>query len=61
MEMGAIVLLLVGVVALLMYRSGRRSVQREELKGEVQTNEQRKRIRNMSDSELDDELSEHWK
>lgn len=61
MEMGAIVIFLVGVVALLMYRSGSRSAQREELKGEIQTNEQRKRIRNMSDSELDDELSKHWK
>lgn len=61
MELGVIVLVLVGVIALLAYRKGVQKVEREVLEDEVESNQQRNTIRNMSDSELDDKLSKYWK
>ena len=61
MDMVAIILCLVGLVAFLAYSKGKGKVKKEVLEGEVEANEHRKRIRNMSDTELDDELSDYWK
>jgi len=61
MEMVAIILFLVGLVAFLSYTKGKEKIEREELEEEVESNENRKAIRNMSDDELDDELSNYWK
>lgn len=61
MEMGAIIIFLVGLVAFLAYRHGKGKAEKGVLEGEVQANEQRKVIRSMSDSELDDELRDYWK
>lgn len=60
MEMGAIIIVLVGVIALLAYRRGKISAKVEVLKNEVESNRNRQAISNMSDSELDDELRKYW-
>jgi hypothetical protein len=61
MEMGVIILMLVGVVALLSYKRGKQAKENEVLRDEVESNKERRRISNLSDSELDDELYKHWK
>ena len=60
MEMGLIILALVGVIALLAYRRGRQTKENEVLEDEVQSNRERRRISSLSDDELDDELHKHW-
>lgn len=61
MEMGAIIIFLVGVIAFLAYRKGKKKAETDFIEEIVKSNEDRKAIRNMSDSELDDELRNHWK
>lgn len=61
MEMGAIIILLVGVIAFLAYKHGKKDEEKDFIEGVVKSNEDRKDIRNMSDSELDDELRDYWK
>ena len=61
METVAITLFLVGLIAFLAYKRGKQEAIEEVLRDEIQANEQRNDIRNMSDSELDDKLSGHWK
>lgn len=60
MELVAIILALIGVVAFLAYKKGKGAVEKEVLESEIKSNEHRKAIRNMSDSDLDDELSKYW-
>lgn len=60
MEMGLIILALVGVIALLAYRRGRQTKENEVLEDEVQSNRERRRISSLSDDDLDDELHKHW-
>ena len=60
MEMGLIMLALVGVIALLAYRRGRQTKENEVLEDEVQSNRERRRISSLSDDDLDDELHKHW-
>ncbi len=57
----AIILFLVGLIAFLAYKRGKQEAIEGALRDEIQANEQRKDIRNMSDSELDDKLSDYWK
>lgn len=57
----AIILFLVGLIAFLAYKRGKQEAIEEVLRDEIQATEQRNDIRNMSDSELDDKLSDHWK
>ena len=61
MEIMAIILFLVGLIAFLAYKRGKQEAIEGALRDEIQANEQRNDIRNMSDSELDDKLSGHWK
>ncbi len=61
MEIMAIILFLVGLIAFLAYKRGKQEAIEGALRDEIQANEQRKDIRNMSDSELDDKLSDYWK
>lgn len=61
MELMAIILFLVGLIAFLAYKRGKQEAIEGALRDEIQANEQRKDIRNMSDSELDDKLSDYWK
>jgi len=49
------------LIAFLAYKRGKQEAIEEVLRDEIQANEQRNDIRNMSDSELDDKLSGHWK
>lgn len=60
MEGVVIILCLVGVVAFLSYKRGKGNAKREELEHQVQAHQQRDSIRAMSDSELDDKLSNYW-
>lgn len=57
----AIILFLVGLIAFLAYKRGKQEAIEGALRDEIQANEQRKDIRNMPDSELDDKLSDYWK
>lgn len=61
MEVWAIVLVLVGVIALISYKRGKGKAEKDFLEEIVKSNEDRKTIRNMSDRELDDELRDYWK
>lgn len=61
MEIMAIILFLVGLIAFLAYKRGKQEAIEGALRDEIQANEQRKDIRNMPDSELDDKLSDYWK
>lgn len=61
MEMGAIIIFLVGLIAFLAYRHGKKDEERDFIEGIVKSNEDRKTIRNMSDGELDSELRDYWK
>lgn len=61
MEIGAIILGLVGIIALLAYKKAKSDVEKERLKDEVESNRNRQAISNMSDDELDDELRDYWK
>ena len=60
MEMGLIILALVGVIVLFSYRRGRSSVKETLMKEEAIANERRKEIRNLSDHDLDDKLRKYW-
>lgn len=60
MEAWAIIILLVGVIAFLAYRHGKKDTEKDFIEGIVKSNEDRKDIRNMSDSDLDDELRDYW-
>lgn len=60
MEIMAIILFLVGLIAFLAYKRGKQEAIEGALRDEIQANEQRKDIRNMSDSELDDRLRDYW-
>lgn len=61
MEMGVIITVLVGIIALIAYKRGKDKAETDFLEEIVKSNEDRKTIRNMSDSELDDELRNYWK
>lgn len=56
----AVVVVLAGIIALLSYKRGRGSKEIEVLEDEIQSNKERRRIANLSDSNLDDELRDHW-
>jgi len=56
----AIVVALASIIALLSYKRGRGSKEIEVLEDEIQSNKERRRIANLSDSNLDDELRDHW-
>lgn len=60
MEAGAIIIALVGIVALLAYRKGKNEREREALRNEIESNRNRQVISDMSDDELDDELRKYW-
>lgn len=60
METSAIILFLVVLVAFLSYKRGKDSGTKKALEREVESNADRKIIRNMSDSDLDDELRDYW-
>ena len=60
MELGVIILLLVGVVALLAHNRGKLSEQKERLEDEVEATKDRNDIRALDDGELDDELRKYW-
>ena len=57
---GFTILALVGMVAYLAYRKGRQAKEVEVLEDEIESNKERRRIANLTDSNLDDELREHW-
>lgn len=61
MWMSSIIVLLVGVIVYLAYKRGEQDKETEVLESEVEANKERNAIRSMSDDELDDELSDHWK
>lgn len=60
MELGAIILILVGVVAFFAYRKGKQAKEVEVLEDEIKSNKERRRIANLSNDNLDDELREYW-
>ena len=60
MEAGAIIIALVGIVALLAYRKGKNDKEREALRNEIESNRNRQVISDMSDDDLDDELRDYW-
>ena len=60
MELGVIIILLVGVVALLAHNRGKLSEQKERLEDEVEATKDRNDIRALDDGELDDELRKYW-
>ena len=60
MEAGAIIIALVGIVALLAYRKGKNEREREALRNEIESNRNRQVISDMSDDDLDDELRDYW-
>lgn len=60
MEIGAVLLFLVGLVTWLAYKRGGDDKHIDELEEEVINADKRKDIRNLSDGDLDDRLREHW-
>lgn len=60
MEVWAIILSLVGIVALLAHKRGQRDKDIERLNNEVESQKNRRDISDMSDDELDDELRKYW-
>lgn len=60
MELGVIILLLVGVVALLAHNRGKLYEQKERLEDDVEATKDRNDIRALDDDELDDELRKYW-